>query len=67
MLTGKFIIRKNGKIEKYNKFNDIPKNFEHVISFKPDYTPEPHTEEQHHQMAKFDDYLKELITRASGN
>jgi hypothetical protein len=67
MLTGEFVIRINGKLEKYNKFNDIPNSFEHIISFKPDYPPEPHTEEQHHQMAKFDDYLKELITRASGN
>jgi len=67
MLVGEFVIRKNGKLKKYNKFNDIPSVFEHVISFKPDYPPEPHTEEQHHQMAKFDDYLKELMKRASGN
>jgi len=55
MLTGEFVIRRNGKLEKYNKFNDIPSSFEHVISFKPDYPPEPHTEEQHNQMSKFDD------------
>ena len=67
MLTGEFVIRRNGKLKKYNKFNDIPSSFEHVISFKPDYPPEPHTEEQHNQMSKFDDYLKELMTRASSN
>jgi len=67
MLTGKFVIRKNGKLESYNKFDDIPSSFEHVISFKPDYPPEPHTEEQHNQMSKFDDYLKELMSRASNN
>ena len=67
MLTGKFVIRKNGRLESYNKFDDIPNSFEHVISFKPDYPPEPHTEEQHNQMSKFDDYLKELMSRASNN
>jgi len=67
MLIGEFVIKRNGKLEKYNKFDDIPSSFEHLISFKPDYPPEPHTEEQHNQMSKFDNYLKELITRASGN
>jgi len=67
MLTGEFVIRKNGKLQKYQNYNDIPNEFEHIISFKPDYPPEPHTKEQHDQMSKFDDYLKELITRASGN
>ena len=51
----------------FNKFDDIPSSFEHLISFKPDYPPEPHNEEQHNQMSKFDNYLKELMTRASGN
>jgi len=67
MLIGEFVIKRNGKLERYNKFDDIPSSFEHLISFKPDYPPEPHTEEQHNQMSKFDNYLKELITRASGN
>ena len=67
MLIGEFVIKRNGKLERYNKFDDIPNSFEHLISFKPDYPPEPHTEEQHNQMSKFDNYLKELITRASGN
>jgi len=67
MLTGEFVIRINGKLKTYNSFDDIPNSFEHVISFKPDYPPEPHTEEQHNQMSKFDDYLRELMSRASGN
>ena len=67
MLLGEFVIKRNGKLERYNKFDDIPSSFEHLISFKPDYPPEPHTEEQHNQISKFDNYLKELMTRASGN
>ena len=67
MLLGEFVIKRNGKLERYNKFDDIPNSFEHLISFKPDYSEGPHTEEQHNQMSKFDNYLKELMTRASGN
>jgi len=67
MLLGEFVIKRKGKLERYNKFDDIPSSFEHLISFKPDYPSEPHTEEQHNQMSKFDNYLKELMTRASGN
>jgi len=67
MLIGEFVIKRKGKLERYNKFDDIPSSFEHLISFKPDYPPEPHTEEQHNQMSNFDNYLKELMTRASGN
>jgi hypothetical protein len=66
-LIGEFIIKRGGKLEKYQNYNDIPNQFEHVISFKPNYPSEPHTEEQHNQISKFDDYLKELISRASGN
>ena len=67
MLTGEFVIRKNGKLEKYNRYDEIPSCFEHLISFKPVYPPEPHTKEQHDQMSKYNDYLKELMSRASGN
>ena len=67
MLTGKFSIRKDNRILTFTKFDDIPKTFSHVISFEPDYPPEPHTEEQHNLISKFNDYLKELMTRASSN
>ena len=67
MLTGEFVIRINGKLEKYDRYDEIPNSFEQLISFKPVYPPEPHTEEQHDQMSKYNDYLKELMSRASGN
>jgi len=67
VLTGKFSIRKDNRILTFTKFDDIPETFSHVITFEPDYPPEPHTEEQHNLISKFNDYLKELMTRASGN
>jgi len=67
MLKGEFVIKRNGKIEKYSEFEKIPSQYEHLIQFKPEYPPEPHTEEQHDQMSKYNDLLKELMSRASGN
>ena len=67
MLIGEFVIKRNGKLERYNKFDDIPSSFEHLISFKPDYPEPPHTEEQHEEMSTYQSKLKELLNRASGN
>ena len=67
MLIGEFVIKRNGKLERYNKFDDIPSSFEHLISFKPDYPEPPHTEEQHEEMSTYQSKLEELLNRASGN
>ena len=46
----------NGELITYDKYEDIPETFDHVIKFLPD-NPEPegddgnHTEEQHEAMA----------------
>ena len=67
MLIGEFVIKINGKLERYNKFDDIPNSFEHLISFKPDYPEGPHTEEEHKHMESFNSKLQELLSRASSN
>ena len=67
MLIGEFVIKRNKKLERYNKFDDIPNSFEHLISFKPDYPQPPHTEEQHEEISTYQSKLKELLSRASGN
>jgi|TARA_Y100000289_G_C3880952_1_gene128635 hypothetical protein len=67
MLIGEFVIKRNKKLERYNKFDDIPNSFEHLISFKPDYPEPPHTEEQHEEMSTYQSKLRELLNRASGN
>ena len=67
MLVGEFVIKRNKKLERYDKFDDIPNSFEHLISFKPDYPEPPHTEEQHEEMSTYQSKLRELLNRASGN
>jgi len=61
----------NGSIKVFDKWEDIPENFtfKNVIQFMPDFIPEPHTEEQHEEMAQWNTRLQKLMEkeRASSN
>ena len=59
----------NGELITYNKYQDIPEEFDHVIKFIPDVIPEPHTEEEHEEMAQWNTRLQKLMEkeRASSN
>lgn len=59
----KFLILKNGKLETYDKYEDIPLEFDNVIQFLPEIPPGPHTHEQHEEIDAWDDKLKELLKR----
>ena len=58
----------NGELVTYDKYEDIPETFDHVIKFLPD-NPEPegddgnHTEEQHKAMAVWNVRLQELMEK----
>ena len=62
-----FVIMKDQKLYSYNNYEDIPNNFDHVISFKPVIPPGPHTQEQHDEIEKWNNKLQRLmeIERAS--
>ena len=72
MAEFKFIV--NGEVVTFNRYEDIPEKFEHVIKFLPD-VPEPeggggnHTDEQHAEMARWNGRLQALMEkeRASSN
>ena len=67
MAEFQFIV--NGELITYNKYQDIPEEFDHVIKFIPDVIPEPHTEEEHEEMAQWNTRLQKLMEkeRASSN
>ena len=64
----------NGELVLYDKYEDIPEDFEHVIRFIPD-LPEPegvdeegnptgeHTDEQHDELALWNVRLQELMEK----
>ena len=64
MAEFQFII--NGELVTFDKYEDIPDEFDHVIKFLPD-IPEPvnddHTDEEHEELAKWNDRLQELMEK----
>ena len=58
-----FIIKEQGELHTYTRWEDIPKQFDHVIKFVPGIPPEPHTEEQHKEIDSWNTRLKELMQR----
>jgi len=59
----KFQVLKDGQLLTFSRYEDIPQSFDNLISFEPDYPPEPHTEEQHEEISKYNNRLKELLKR----
>ena len=61
MAEFQFII--NGELITFDKYEDIPEEFEHVIKFLPDIILPPHTEDEHEELAKWNDRLQELMEK----
>ena len=67
MAEFQFII--NGELVTYDKYEDIPEEFEHVSKFIPDIPEDPHTEDEHDEIAVWNTRLQQLMEkeRASSN
>ena len=61
MAEFEFIV--NGELVLYDKYEDIPEDFEHVIRFVPDMPEDPHTEEEHAEMALWNTRLQKLMEK----
>ena len=59
----KFVVRINQDLKEYSNYDDIPNEFDNLISFEPVIPPEPHTEEQHEEIEKWNSRLHELMKR----
>lgn len=59
----RFVIMRNGELETYTHYEDIPQQFEHVIEFAPQMPEPPHTDEQHREMSQWNGRLQELVAR----
>lgn len=62
-MAHEFVILRNGILETYNKYEDIPEDFDNVIKFKPEIPDEPHTHEQHEEIDSWNEKLKELLKK----
>lgn len=62
-MAHKFVILRNGTLETYNKYEDIPEVFDNIISFLPEISDGPHTEEEHEEIDSWNERLQELLKR----
>ena len=62
-MAHQFAILIDGKVQVFDTYDDIPETFENVIRFEPEVPPEPHTEEQHHEIEQWNDKLQQLLKR----
>ena len=53
----------DGKLVTYDRYEDIPETFDHVIKFIPDIPPEPHTEDEHAEMALWNIRFQQLMEK----
>ena len=51
-MKGKFVIKIGSATVTYEDFDDIPMEFDNLISFKPDAPEPPHSEEDHKRDGK---------------
>lgn len=66
-MAHEFVILRKGILETYNKYEDIPDDFDNVIKFLPE-TPEgPHTEEQHEEIEQWNGKLQILMQKEKEN
>lgn len=60
---GCFDLIVQGVLRTYRRWEDIPAVFDHVIQFKPDIPPAPHTAEEHAQVEVWNARLQQLMEK----
>lgn len=53
----------NNEVKTYEKYEDIPKEFDNLIAFIPEIPPGPHTDEQHEEIESWLEKFTELMNR----
>lgn len=68
-MKSEFVIMINGQLHSYDRYEDIPAEFDHVIKFLPAVPPGPHTHDEHDELALWNNRLQRLmeIERARSN
>lgn len=62
-MAHEFVILRKGVLETYNKYEDIPEDFDHIIKFLPEIPDGPHTHEQHEEIETWNAKLQELLRK----
>lgn len=64
-MQDKFVILRNGILETYTKYEDIPLEFDNLIEFRPwvDEDHHDHDDHDHEELSEWNEKLKELMKR----
>ena len=57
----RFVIMQDDELVEYDRYEDIPDDFDHVIEFLPEIPPGPHTHEQHEEIDSWHDKFLRLM------
>jgi hypothetical protein len=59
----RFVIKDQGQLWTFDRAEDIPAVFDHMIEFAPEIPPGPHTDAQHDEIDRWDSVLQQLMRR----
>ena len=57
----RFVIMRGNALAEYDRYEDIPDDFDHVIEFLPEIPPGPHTDRQHEEIDSWHDKFLKLM------
>lgn len=60
-MSHRFVVKKNNEILEFNRYEDIPERFDHLLCFQPEIPPSPHTDEQHEEIESWLPRFKRLM------
>ena len=66
-MAHEFVILRNGVLETYEKYEDIPSDLDHVIKFLPEIPEGPHTTDQHDEIEEWNLKLQVLMSIERAN
>ena len=55
------MIMRGNALAEFDRYEDIPDDFDHVIEFLPEIPPGPHTDEQHEEIDSWHDKFLRLV------
>jgi len=59
----RFVLRKGDQILAFDRYEDIPDDFDHVIEFRPEIPDPPHTPQQHDEIEAWQPRFQRLMEK----
>jgi hypothetical protein len=57
----RFVVRIGQHLHTFDRYEDIPSEFDHVIEFRPEIPPPPHTDQQHAEIEAWEPRFQRLM------